>query len=381
MRRYRGLTWDHPRGYNALAAAAARLAASGSPIEIVWDAQPLEGFESAPIGDLCASYDLVVLDHPHVGDAVREGCLCPLEEVFTAADLSGWERDTVGPCFRSYRYADRHWALPLDAATQVLALRPDLVSSAPSTWEDVLSLPGDLAVAIPTAGPHPVLTFFSLAVAFGCPPAEQDPEVLVDRVVGTRALDVLAAVYERMPPSLHGLNPIRLLERMARTDDIALCPLVYGYVTYAAAANDRRPIAFHDAPRATAGGRPGSTLGGTGIGISRRCVLSEPLRDHVRWLLGREAQTGFIPAHDGQPSRRDAWIDEAVNARWGRFYRQTLVTIDAAYVRPRHPGYIRFQTEASGILRDALRFRTASGAVLDRLQSLYAATRTQGDER
>ncbi len=70
MQRLEALTWDHPRGYNALAAAARLQAFAGSGLSIAWDKQPLEGFESHPITDLCARYDLVVLDHPHVGEAV-----------------------------------------------------------------------------------------------------------------------------------------------------------------------------------------------------------------------------------------------------------------------------------------------------------------------
>ncbi|MGV9900420.1 hypothetical protein ACWDVV_41605, partial [Streptomyces tendae] len=50
---YRGLTWDHPRGHDALAASAGRL--------VHWDVQPLEGFESHPIDALCARYDLVAV--------------------------------------------------------------------------------------------------------------------------------------------------------------------------------------------------------------------------------------------------------------------------------------------------------------------------------
>src|SRR3546814_15973390 len=73
--RTRGLTWDHPRGYNALAAAAA----TSADCELDWDKQPLEGFEAHPIADLCARYDLVVLDHPQVGEAVAAGCLQPVE--------------------------------------------------------------------------------------------------------------------------------------------------------------------------------------------------------------------------------------------------------------------------------------------------------------
>ena len=51
--RYHGLTWDHPRGYAALAASGGEL--------IHWDKHPLEGFESRPIAEQCALYDLVVL--------------------------------------------------------------------------------------------------------------------------------------------------------------------------------------------------------------------------------------------------------------------------------------------------------------------------------
>ena len=46
---YRGLTWDHPRGYTALAAASAGL----SDDTLEWDRHPLEGFEAHPIADLC----------------------------------------------------------------------------------------------------------------------------------------------------------------------------------------------------------------------------------------------------------------------------------------------------------------------------------------
>ena len=132
MARYEALTWDHPRGYNALAAAAARLDADRDGLSVRWDKQPLEGFESAPIADLCARYDLVVLDHPHVGEAVGADCLVPLEEVFAPDIIAGLEAATIGPCLSSYRFAGRHWALPLDAATQVMAARGDLLDGAPS---------------------------------------------------------------------------------------------------------------------------------------------------------------------------------------------------------------------------------------------------------
>jgi len=268
--RYRGLTWDHPRGFNALAAAADRLDDARDGIAIAWDKQPLEGFESHPIGELCTRYDLVVLDHPHIGEAVASACLIPLEEIFTADDISTWSRDTIGPCLTSYRYAGHHWALPLDAATQVMALNTDLERDPPPTWDDVVACSAGMPVALSMAGPHPLLTFFSLATAFGEPPGEADPEMLVSEETGAQVLDVMATLVGRMPAAARALNPIELLRAMATGSTVALCPLVYGYVNYASRdGRAGRPVAFHDArgswmARAAArrSGAPGSASRG-----------------------------------------------------------------------------------------------------------------------
>lgn len=375
-----GLTWVHPRGYEALAAAASDAAAHG--LEISWDRQPLEGFEAHPIADLCARYDLVVLDHPHVGEAVAAGCLRPLGELFTTAEIAELEAATIGPCLASYHYAGEHWALPLDAATQVMAYRPDLIDGPPPvTWDAVLALAETVPVALSLAGPHAALSFQSIAAGFAdFPPA--DPARFVEEVAGRRALDILTRLAERSASAAAALNPIGLLAAMAAGDGIALCPLVYGYVNYTAPTDPgARALRFADAPRLSPGGRPGSTLGGTGIGISRRCEVTPALLDHLRWLLGAEAQTRFIPQHGGQPSRRDAWADPVVNASWGDFYAATAATLEHAYVRPRHNGAIAFQTEASALIRAALSERRDHDATLAALQDAYARSRIAGAQR
>ncbi len=49
MQRLKALTWDHPRGYNALAAAAARPDLGRMRARHRLGEAPLEGFESHPI--------------------------------------------------------------------------------------------------------------------------------------------------------------------------------------------------------------------------------------------------------------------------------------------------------------------------------------------
>lgn len=374
---YLGLTWDHPRGYNALAAAAARLDVNRDAFALTWMKQPLEGFEAHPIADLCARYDLVVLDHPHVGEAVASKCLQPLESLFTADEIAALETDTIGPCLSSYKYEGQHWALPLDAATQVMAYRADLIDGKPPvTWDEVVALSERVPVALSVAGPHAALSFQSIATAFGEPPAHRDPALFVSEATGMAVLDVMARLASRSPSSVWALNPIGILGHMAQSRTVALCPLIYGYVNYASPTQpSTAPISFANAPRQAPGGRPGSTLGGTGIGISTRCKPSPELLNHLQWLLSEGAQSVFIPSHDGQPSRRSSWHNVAVNERWNHFYEHTAETLEKAYVRPRFNGAIAFQTRCSQLIRDGLAERRPHRAVLDDIQSAYALAR------
>jgi multiple sugar transport system substrate-binding protein len=363
---FRGLTWDHPRGYRALEAAAA-----SDPV-VSWERQPLEGFESAPIADLCAHYDLVVLDHPHLGEAIAEACLAPVEGWFPAPELARVDRETIGPALSSYAWGGRHWALPLDVATQVMARDPRLVETPPDTWDEVERLSGRVPVALSLAGPHAVLNFLSLCVALGTPPGGPD---LVAEATGIEAIGRMARLHARVPAGSDALNPIGLLETMASGEGIALVPLVYGYVPYATARPGRRRVAFSEAPRIAAGGRRGSVLGGTGIGLSRRARPDAALVAHLVALMSARMQTGFIPDHEGQPSSALAWTDAGVDARAGGFYGSTLETTRTAWVRPRFDGYIAWQTAASAALRQGLGRRDAAADILSGLRDLWRAAR------
>src|SRR5262249_49984375 len=74
----RGMTWNHPRGLDPLVAHATFYRQTRN-IQIDWDARSLEDFEAFPLDELAAKYDLMVIDHPHVGMAAASGCLLPLE--------------------------------------------------------------------------------------------------------------------------------------------------------------------------------------------------------------------------------------------------------------------------------------------------------------
>jgi multiple sugar transport system substrate-binding protein len=360
--RLKGLTWDHPRGYRALEAAARRV-----PELLEWSRQPLEGFESHPIADLAARYDLLVIDHPHVGEIAREGCIRPLEEIFLAEEIEQWGQQSIGAALRSYQWDGRHYALPLDVAMQVAARDPDLVASAPDTWDEVLQLSNRIPTALSLAGPHALLAFYSICLALGEEPGSAD---LVSDVVALAALDMMRVLTANAPRGSETLNPIALLETIANRSGIAFVPLVFGYATYAAPSS-RGLVGFSEAPRIAPGGRRGSVLGGTGIALVRRTVPSLALLDHLRWLMLEETQAGFIPAHAGQPSALSAWRDPSVNTASGEFYATTFETAMSAWIRPRFDGYIDFQNRASATIRDGLLNGVSAADTLKRLRTLW----------
>ncbi|WP_426517033.1 hypothetical protein ACPPVQ_19505 [Diaminobutyricibacter sp. McL0618] len=365
---FRGLTWDHPRGRSALEAAArAAYADDGHPL-IEWDAQPLEGFESTPIRELAERYDVIVLDHPHLGDALAAEVLRPLDDWFDPALLSGLSSACVGPSYRSYVVDGRPWALPLDAATQVSASIPEAIRSLPATWPDVSDLAARAPVALSLAGPHAFLTFASVCVALGAEPATDPGAGFVAAAVGEEAIDVLARIAAYAPAGTDALNPIALLERMRASREIAYIPLVYGYVTYASGPDALR---FGDAPSMSPGGRRGSTIGGTGIAITTRSEPDAALIGHLAGLLAPGTQAGFIPDNAGQPSLRSAWDDQRVNSGAGDFYVRTRATIEDAWVRPRVPGFVPFQAQASALIRDAVMNCAGATATVKRVDSLF----------
>src|SRR5689334_9611816 len=83
----RGMTWDHSRGYDPLAAAAAEWKARTGEA-IAWDRRSLQDFESYPVEDLARTYDLIVIDHPHVGQVAESGCLLALDTAIDTAALA-----------------------------------------------------------------------------------------------------------------------------------------------------------------------------------------------------------------------------------------------------------------------------------------------------
>lgn len=350
------MTWSHPRGYDPLVACSREWAAK-TGVHIEWDQRSLQDFESFPVEELARQYDLIIIDHPHVGQVVNENCLHPLDGPERQAECADLAARSVGQSWNSYFYAGRQWALPVDTATQVQAYVPSRIAAPCRHWDAVTLLAREGRVALPLRPPHSLMTVFSLAAHLGSPCATDAPPLIGDNVAG-EVYDLLLALFEHIDPACLEMDPIAVFEAMAQPESkIACVPLIYGYVSYARGGFRPQRIAFADMPVIGVRDPAGSTLGGTGLAVSAFSAHRNEAADFAFWVASGPVQAGLYAASGGQPGHADAWESEAANLPVHDFYKATRRTLEGAWVRPRHDGYMAFQQAASEHVNECLKNR------------------------
>ena len=96
----RGLTWDHRRAIDPLVATMPDFRSRRPGTDIVWSSRSLHDFEFAPVHELVRQFDLIVLDHPSVGEIAASSCLEPLDDLIDSQTAAAF----VGPSLESYSY-------------------------------------------------------------------------------------------------------------------------------------------------------------------------------------------------------------------------------------------------------------------------------------
>jgi multiple sugar transport system substrate-binding protein len=288
----RGMTWKHDRGLAPLLATAHRYCEHHPEIAIEWEARSLQEFGEGAVRVLADQYDLVIIDHPFMGQIARERCFLPLDEHFAPDQLEQLKRDSVGQSYLSYYFEGHQWALPIDAAAQVAGYRADLLRgnrfTVPRTWEDALSLAKfRRGFVTPALSPlDSLMCFFTLCANLGEAPFSTHEQV-VSGNVGQQALECLRALAENAADGALSANPIAIWERMSSSDEIAYCPLAFGYSNYARNGYRSKLLSFAAIP-SSGRGAIGATLGGAGVSISQSCQHREVALDYAFWIVGQD---------------------------------------------------------------------------------------------
>jgi len=354
--RLRGMAWDHPRALLPLSAVSAEWS-KRHDIDVVWDARPLKDFEDQPLEELADAYDLVLIDHPFVGTAQQSGLIMPVDDWVDDQYLHDQAAHSVGPSFASYTWGGKQWALAIDAAAQVSAVRADLLPTTdrdqpPAAWPDIAAWAAKLStatgrVAIPLNPNHAYCAFLAIGISLAgkafWPRGGQ-----VEPASAVASLEYLRAVSANLHPLSRSSDPIAISDHMSASDEIVYVPLMFGYSNYARVGFRRHTLQFGNAPSGE-GGHIGSVLGGVGIALSARSVEHEAAADLARTIGAADVQAGIYTASGGQPGHSAAWESPAANRFVGGFFLATRITMEHAFMRPRVPGHRRFQ-ELAGIL-------------------------------
>lgn len=361
------MTWDHPRGLDPLVASN-ELLKSTLGISITWDARSLLAFGDQHISEFYGEYDLMVIDHPHIPDAVQAGAVVDFESVASAVQLRELARTSVGQSHDSYTYQGKHWALAIDTAAQVSAFRADKADSAPVFWSDVFDLARE-KILLWAYKPVDAFSTFATLMAQRSSPLCSEGEYLNPDT----ALEVLTFMCELaslVPEFCARSNPIDIAEILSTGDDYAHGICMYGYSNYSHKGFRKHLLTYDDLPSFD-GHASGSQLGGAGIAVSSASANIEKAVQAAILLALPHIQATRYGLSGGQPGNLVAWKNDTLNDVTHNFFRNTLRTLESAWVRPRVLGWPDVQFESLQIIHKALLARRVNLSTVSEIASMY----------
>ncbi|MEO8110852.1 MAG: extracellular solute-binding protein, partial [Ginsengibacter sp.] len=350
-----GITWDHPRGYEPLIASSA-LYEKLFGVRVEWQKRSLTNFGDQSLAELAERFDLLIIDHPHAGDAYDTKCLFPLDEILPKEKLNELKIQTGVPCFSSYNYKGKQWALPVDAAMQCSANRPDLLGDAPfpKNWTEVFEL-NDLLkkknfqVGMALCPTDSLCTFLTITAQLGSPIREGN-EMLVSREVGLQSLKLIGRMRDNFHANSLDWNPVQLYDYMSTHDDIAYSPLAFCYTNYSRDGFRKNKLNYNNAP-----GINNAVLGGAGIAVSAKSKYLAEAAQYAAWICSAAIQNSVYVAEQGQPANIIAWESDFANGLTHDFFFNTIDTLTNAFVRPRYSGWPEFQKYLGEVLHAFLK--------------------------
>ena len=367
----KGMTWDHPRGYDPMIATSNEFSKKHSgKVDVQWSKRSLQAFADRPIQDMTNEFDLIVIDYPHVGEVAAKGLLAQLDTPHYDKQLINLRNETVGLSCDSYKINHHQWALPIDAATQVAVRRHDLIEKLPVNWNDLIELSKNNKVMWPLKPVHAISSFYSIYNNLG---KSFDPldKNFVEKEQGVKTLEMMRVVSNFLSKECLSMDPILVAEEMSESDNIYYCPYLYGFSNYSREGFRKNILSYVDVMNLSGKGPAGTHLGGTGIAVSNHSQNKDYAIEYAYWIASSECQKNIFYSSGGQPGNSVAWEDQKINKETNNFFRNTRDTLEKSWVRPRHNGYMNFQDEAGNIINEFLYKYIDEIKVYEKLKSEY----------
>jgi len=364
----KGMTWDHPRGLDSVVNSN-QLLLEEIGVTVDWDARSLLAFGDQPIVEFYNEYDLMVIDHPHVPNAVHAEAVLPLEDLLSHEELDLLSKTSVGESHSSYQYRGSQWALAIDTAAQVSAFRPDKADRAPIYWDEVLDF-AEAGTVLWAQKPVDAFSTFATLMAQREAPLTNDRS-FINKDVAAEVLAFMIELSAKVPDFCLASNPIDIAEILAREERYTYGVCMYGYSNYSRAGFRENLLAYDDVPSFD-GQASGSQLGGAGIAVSSKSKNPQ-LAAHIALLLSSPdiQSTAYMQA-GGQPGNLAAWKSAQVNQFTNNFFINTLRTLERAWVRPRIFGWPEVQFASSQIIHRILTEKKFLTQDLNAIEETYA---------
>ena len=372
----RGIAWDHPRGCAPLRATSKEFSKIQSNVIISWDVRSLKEFGDMPIEDLIDQYDLITIDHPYMGQAYENKLLLPIENWLSEETLSELAGQSVGASFLSYCFKNHQYALPIDAAAQVAVSRTDLVKklnlALPKTREELMAfykiVPNEFSIAWPLCTTDLWCSFLTLCAQDNGRDFIQNNSI--ETKTGSNVLDELKRHLEYLHPESINWNPINVLDRMGSDDRIIYSPYLFGYTNYSRVGFTKNILSFSNSP-INPDNIVSTILGGVGLAISTKCKHAMQAVEYVKYIASSKTQKGPYTKNEGQPGNLVAWKSKNNNILCNNFFKNTITTMENAYVRPQHSGWNQFQEKGADLLHEGIIKDIPSDKLMKKLNELY----------
>lgn len=379
--RITGVAWAHRRCWGPLDADV-----QNSEIPVRWNRRSLFSFGEGDLGEFTDNNDLIIYDHPFVGDVCDRRLMLDLRQFLSADDISMLERNQVGLSYQSYHFNGGIWALPIDAAATMAAWRPDLMDGLdvkpPNTLDDVFELARharELGKWVAWAAKPTDLfcTYISMMASLGFEVGHEDGP-FAPRELSADVIEKMRDLRAMVHPNSARWNPIQLFDYMASNDDVIYTPYAFNYVNYSSAP-DRR-LVFGASPRMVSDRPARGLLGGAGIGISAKSRNPEAAFAYAMHLIDPAFQASDYVANGGQPGMRSAWMSPECDKMTNGFFSDCLQPMDAAFLRPNIPGFVSFFHEGTHRLAEMMNADADHNEYWNWLTNFYDVLRQEKKE-